>query len=90
MSKVKLRLRMLTADDKTNILAWTNEFLANSVECINNDVCRGISSEKLCRKIARVTVLKQNVINAAGYLTDLQIDNLYRRLQCLIDLKIED
>lgn len=81
---------MLSTTDKDNILLWTNEFLANAVKCLNEYVCCGKSGCGLRTQIARVTVLKQNAINSAGYLTDVQIDNLYRRLQCLINLKIQD
>ena len=81
---------MLTDDDKTAILAWTDQFFANATKCLTDNVCMGKSDPKLEAHIARVLVLKQNIEIAGDYLTDLQIDNLYRRLQCLINLKIED
>lgn len=81
---------MLSSTDRTNILLWTDEFFANSVKCLNEYVCCGKNTNKLCRKIAKVYSLKHAIESAGTYITDIQIDNLYRRLQCLIDLKIQD
>lgn len=81
---------MLTSTDKTNIFLWTDQFLANAVKCMNEYVCCGKSGCELKSHIAKVVVLKQNITNATSYLTVEQIDNLYRRLQCLINLKIQD
>lgn len=81
---------MLSSTDKTNILLWTDQFFAESVECLNEYVCCGKSSCKLCAKIAKVYSLKHAIENAGTYITEIQIDNLYRRLQCLINLRIQD
>ena len=78
----------LTEDDKTNILLWTNEYFAESAKCLNGYVCQGKSSNGLCKKIAQVYILKNGILSADGIVTEEQLNNLYTRLQCLINLSV--
>lgn len=73
----------LSVEDRQNIILWTNEWFATNAICQNECGC---NSKQLCRKIAKVYVLQKNILQADGILTDEQLDNLYRRLQCLINL----
>lgn len=81
---------MLTSTEKTNILLWADQFFAESVVCLNEYVCCGKSPCGLCAKVAKVYSLKHAIESAGTYITETQIDNLYRRLQCLINLRIQD
>lgn len=76
---------MLTQTDYDNIMLWVEEFFANSAICLNS-CCE--DNKEMCDIIANVYVLKKNIIASAGILSEIQIDNLYRRLQCLIDLYV--
>lgn len=78
----------LTATDRTNIMLWVNEWFADSSKCLNDYLCKGISSKNLCKKIARVYVLRNGILSADGILTDEQLNNLYTRIQCLINLSV--
>lgn len=76
---------MLTQTDYTNILLWVDEFFANASVCLNS-CCE--DNKGLCDAIAKVYALKKNILESVGILSEIQIDNLYRRLQCLIDLYV--
>lgn len=81
---------MLSTTDKDNILLWADEFFANSVICLNEYLCCGKSTCAIENKMAKVLVLKQSLESVGTYISEEKIDNLYRRLQCLINLKIQD
>lgn len=78
----------LTATDRINIMLWVNEWFADSSKCLNSYLCQGVSSKSLCKKIAQVYILRNNILSAEGILTDEQLNNLYTRIQCLINLSV--
>lgn len=71
----------MSLTDRENIILWANEWFANKAICLNDCGCN-----KSCKEIAKVYVLQKSILQADGILTDEQLDNLYRRLQCLINL----
>ena len=81
---------MLTQTYKDNLMLWVKQFFANSVKCLNEYVCCGKSDCKVCEQVAKVYSLMHCIENAGTYISEIEIDNLYRRLQCLIDLKVTD
>jgi hypothetical protein len=78
----------LTQTDRENIFLWTEEWFANSAVCLNEYLCAGKNSGSLCKKIAQVYLLKKNIMSADGILANEQLNNLYTRLQCLINLSV--
>ncbi len=80
---------MLTQTDYDNIILWSNEWFANQVKCMNQNICLGIDSSELCRKIADIFLIRKSIVEAVGILDEDKIDNLYRRLQCLINLFVQ-
>jgi hypothetical protein len=75
------------ADQREVILEWTRRFYADSVICLN-DFCAG-KQKALRYKMAKVLLLQQSILQAEGLLSELDIINLYNRLQCLIGLSID-
>lgn len=84
---------MLSDDTRTNIMAYADQFLGNAVIGKNEELCRGVVCNYPCERVAKVYILKQTITKleplvgtTTSDVTDENIDNLYRRLQCLIEL----
>ena len=60
---------------------------ADSVKCLNN-FCAG-KQQCLRDRMAKVRLLEISTLQAEGILDEQDVTNLYNRLQCLIDLKID-
>ena len=69
------------------ILEWVHRFYADSVKCLNN-FCAG-KQQCLRDRMAKVRLLEMSTLQAEGILDEQDVTNLYNRLQCLIDLKID-
>ena len=69
------------------ILEWVHRFYADSVICLNN-FCAG-KQQCLRDRMAKVRLLEISTLQAEGILDEQDVTNLYNRLQCLIDLKID-
>jgi len=69
------------------ILEWVHRFYAESVKCLNN-FCAG-KQQCLRDRMAKVRLLEISTLQAEGILDEQDVTNLYNRLQCLIDLKID-
>ncbi|MBP6660081.1 MAG: hypothetical protein KA174_05325 [Chitinophagales bacterium] len=69
------------------ILEWVHRFYADSVKCLNN-FCAG-KQQCLRDRMAKVRLLEISTLQAEGILDEQDVTNLYNRLQCLIDLKID-
>lgn len=74
-------------DQRTVIIEWVHRFYAESVKCLNN-LCAG-QQQCLRERMAKVRLLEISTLQAEGILDEQDITNLYNRLQCLIDLKID-
>ena len=69
------------------ILEWVHRFYAESVKCLNN-FCAG-KQQCLRDRMAKVRLLEISTLQAEGILDEQDVTNLYNRLQCLIDLKLD-
>jgi len=74
-------------DQRATIIEWVHRFYAESVKCLNN-LCAG-EQTALRKKMAKVRLLEVSVLQAEGILDEQDITNLYNRLQCLIDLRVD-
>lgn len=79
---------MLTDTDRSNLLLWANYFIGNFTKANNANLCKGISTSSGCDKVVKVYMLMDLIQCSDDFLEDEEIDNLYRRLQCLIDLTV--
>lgn len=85
---------MLSEQDRTNILLWVKKYFAEATKTRNNELCAGVECNRTCDEVAKVFILKRLIekteeLVAGGHeIQDAEIENLYRRLTCLIRLKI--
>lgn len=80
---------MFSSEDRTNLLLWADVWYGDTTRCITqNEIC-GACNKKLYDNIFKVYVLRELIESAEGRLTDEEIDLLYQRLGCLINLTIE-
>lgn len=79
---------MLSTTDRENIIAWAKYYIGNVTKQNNTNLCKGISTQSCCDRTVKIYMLIDLIECSDNILEENQIDNLYRRLQCLIDLTV--
>jgi hypothetical protein len=86
-----------SCSDFAPINSWVEQWFAESDKCINEYICCGKDTKPLRAKMAKVysfwTALKQicsRLANSEDPNDVIALENLYARLQCLIDLSVEE
>lgn len=80
----------MTTEDRENLLLWADYWYGDTTKCITNDFIVGKCTKAAEQKLFKVYYLRKTINNATDRLTEEQIDILYGRLQCLINLTISE
>ena len=83
---------MLTTTDFDTLDTWAKVWFAESDKCINRDLCCGKQSRALRAKMAKVYSFWSGIKTVRSRMEEndpVALEALYARLQCLIDLQVE-
>lgn len=84
---------MLSTDDRANIMLWVKRYFAEATKTRTTELIKGIECKRNCDQIVKVFMLKrlierfEQLVEDGHDIEDVVIDNLYRRITCLIRLK---
>lgn len=77
---------MLSVSDRENLLLWGKYYIGSVTSQNNVNLNKGVPLSSCCNNLVKVYMLMDLIDCSEGVLDDDLIDNLYRRLQCLIKL----
>lgn len=83
-----MSLEPLNTESRTAIMGYANQFIQGQTKALNVALIKGTKCACHCDGIVKTYMLMELIISSTGDLPDERIDNLYRRLQCIIKLKV--